>query len=111
VQLDINRDNLASLCSTKGVSSLVRFGEQLPTLPAGFIDGLRQVTDPASGLIPLPEPAFLPGDTVSIEEGPLAGLQGVFKAVTGQERVIVLLDLLGKQNKVILPRRSIARAA
>jgi transcriptional antiterminator RfaH len=111
VQLDINRDNLVPLYSTKGVSGLVRFGEQLPTLPAGFIDGLLQVTDPASGLIPLPEPGFLPGDTVTIEEGPLAGLQGVFKALTGQERVIILLDLLGKQNTVILPRRSIARAA
>jgi hypothetical protein len=37
-------------------------------------------------------------------DGPLQGLEGVFSKETGEERVIVLLDLLGKMNSLRVNR-------
>jgi transcriptional antiterminator RfaH len=45
----------------------------------------------------------MPGQTVTITEGPLAGLSAVFDARDGDERVILLLKLLHQQQRVHLP--------
>ena len=48
------------------------------------------------------EPLFKPGDKVVIDKSPMADLQAIFVASTSEERVVVLLDLLGKKNRVTL---------
>ena len=51
------------------------------------------------------------GETVRLVDGPLAGMEGVFTEQDGDKRVIVLLELLGKANKVTVSRDWIERAA
>ena len=36
-------------------------------------------------------------------EGPLAGLQGIYTQAQGEHRALVLLDLLGGRQSVMLP--------
>jgi transcriptional antiterminator RfaH len=109
LRLNLFQDNVAPIRSTLGVSGLVHFGWQLPTMPESLIAKLLNATDPTSGLIKIPEHDFVKGERVIIEDGPLAGMEGIFQAATGKERVIILLDILGRQNAVTVPRELIAR--
>ena len=56
-------------------------------------------------------PLFSAGETVKLVDGPLAGMEGVFTEQDGDKRVVVLLELLGKANRVTVSRDWIAHAA
>jgi len=107
VQLDPDRQSIAPIRSTLGVTSMVRFGGELAVVPEPIIATLLARTDRASGLVSLQSPCFTPGDKVMLLDGPLAGIQGIFEAASGEERVIMLLDLLGRQVRVTAPRSSV----
>jgi len=50
------------------------------------------------------------GDRVKISEGPLSGLTGIFKKVIkGTERVVLLLNAIEYQARVIIERASLMR--
>ena len=42
---------------------------------------------------------FKPGDAVTVVEGPFAGINAIFEAKTGRERVVLLLELLNRSAK------------
>ena len=75
------------------------------------MEALRQREDSASGLHQDKRAPFDAGEAVKFVDGPLAGLEGIFAQQDGEKRVIVLLELLGKANKVRVDRDWIARAA
>jgi hypothetical protein len=45
---------------------------------------------------------------VRISDGPLGGVEGVFLARSGTDRVRLLLDLLGTRREVEIPSRQMA---
>jgi len=50
------------------------------------------------------------GDSVRIAEGPLSGLTGIFKTVlNGNERVILLLNAIEYQARVVIERASLVK--
>jgi len=52
----------------------------------------------------LPTHGFKPGDVVVIDQGPLAGLRGVFQGPLGPaERVHILMHFLGEVNRAEVP--------
>jgi hypothetical protein len=54
--------------------------------------------------------AYRPGETLMIKEGPLSGLDVVFeREMKGDARVAVLLDILGRQTRLILPSEMVGR--
>ena len=99
VQLDFGVTNLAPIRSTLGVSDLVRFGNQIPMVPAEMVEALRGRMDEA-GVVEELAKTFSKGQKVRITAGPLAGLKGVFQAANGEQRALLLMELLGKQNRV-----------
>jgi transcriptional antiterminator RfaH len=54
------------------------------------------------------EHLFKPGDRVEILSGPFAGLPASILAETGKERVQLLLELLGRSNRVVISRHQLA---
>lgn len=96
VALDLEADNTAPIRSTVGVRSLVRFGLRSPPMPAGSVEMLQDNVG-AAGETPL---AFVAGDSVRIVRGPFAGLGAVYQMRRGEERVQVLLALLGREHVV-----------
>jgi transcription antitermination factor NusG len=51
-----------------------------------------------------------PGDVVRINEGPFSGLEAIFeRKLKGSERVAVLLEILGRQTRIVLPSETIAK--
>jgi len=96
VALNLEADNPAPIRSTVGVRGLVYFGLHSPPMPTGSVEMLL---DNAEDIDETPLP-FKAGDFVRIVRGPFAGLQAVYQMRSGEERVQVLLGLLGRENVV-----------
>jgi hypothetical protein len=56
------------------------------------------------GLVELPQRSPMPGDRVRLLQGPFTGQVGLFAGMRPHERVLVLLQLLGAQQRVTLAR-------
>ncbi|MCX7144181.1 MAG: transcription/translation regulatory transformer protein RfaH [Proteobacteria bacterium] len=111
IRIDPRQRSTAPVRSTRGVLGLVRFGGQPAVVPDAVMEALQQREDAASGMHEDTRAQFSAGEQIKIVEGPLAGMEGVFTQQDGEKRVILLLDLLGKANKVKVDRDWIARAA
>jgi transcriptional antiterminator RfaH len=103
IRLDPGTTNIASIRSTRGVTGLVQFGNQLAAVPESFVTTLLQTAD-AENRVHTPEPAlFQTGDSVVLTDGPLADLHGIFKATDGNARAIILMSILGAETEVAVP--------
>ncbi len=82
--------------SAMGVSMILQFGNQYATLSPSVIDSLRQRTNAEQ--VAVIESTIKEGDTVTIVEGALRGLEAVvMQFLSGRERVRLLLDFLGRE--------------
>lgn len=111
IRIDPLQRSTAPVRSTLGVVGLVRFGGEPAVVPEAVMDALLRRADSASGLQQDDRPLFCAGEPIKLVEGPLAGMEGIFTQQDGEKRVIVLLELLGKANKIRISRDWIARAA
>ena len=102
---------LAPVRSTLGVSDLVRCAGAPVPVPHGIVEALRESADPLTGCHRFDDAPFAAGARVRLAAGPLAGLEGVFEMASGEARVIVLLDLLGKTNRLTVNRDWLVAAA
>ncbi|MEB0146552.1 transcription/translation regulatory transformer protein RfaH [Pseudomonas sp. CCC2.2] len=93
--------NWGPLRSTRGVSRVVSFGG----VPVAVSDSLIKQLQARAEIDAKPE--LKPGDNVRITEGGFAELNAVFMAIDGEERVILLINLLNRQQQISLPVASI----
>jgi transcriptional antiterminator RfaH len=101
VHLDRETDNWGPIRSTLGVVSVVRFGQEPARTPTGLIDFLRRHED-AEGIHSHSPDEYRPGSRVRVVEGQLMGFEGVFLAKSSQDRVVVLLEIMGKEARTTL---------
>ncbi len=97
VALTDNEQSISPVQSTAGVSNLVRFGIDYTVVRQYMIEALQAREDPETGHHRISELNLRQGDQVHIHSGAFAGIEGVFEAHSGQDRVIVLFELLGRQ--------------
>jgi transcriptional antiterminator RfaH len=110
VAIDTARQRWRAIQSTLGVSRLVSFGEAPLPMHAGVIEKIQE-HETADGLIVLqPHPAFAPGEAVRVKNGPLESCLGLFEGITDKQRAAVLLDMLGRKNRVVVNLSSITAA-
>jgi transcriptional antiterminator RfaH len=111
IHLEVAHDNWAPIRSTRGVAGLVRWGNHVPTVPEAVIEDLRtRAAGTADGCLDLTlESDLKPNEKVYITDGPFSGHEALFKARNGDERVIVLLNLMQRQHEITLPARSVSR--
>ncbi|MCC5857219.1 MAG: transcription/translation regulatory transformer protein RfaH [Ectothiorhodospiraceae bacterium] len=102
-------ENWAPIRSTRGVAGLVRWGDHVPTVPEGVIADLRgRMSD--DGCVDLTgEADFRPNEKVRITEGVFAGYEGLYQARSGEERVVVLLEIMQQAQTLTLPATAISR--
>ena len=102
IQLNQTDSNWGPIRSTRGVSGLVRFGALVPSLSSEQLNAMKDWV----GHLPKKE-YFLPGQLLEIIAGPFRGMQGIFeklvKTASGEERAIVLFELLGKTQQISAP--------
>ena len=98
-----------SINSAPGVVSLVSFGERPSTVSDDVIQAIRMREDDA-GHVKLVDPnALTPGDQVRLHSGAMADHIGLFERRGDADRVVILLNLLGREVRVKVPANSIAR--
>jgi len=91
-----------------GVKDFVRFGNRIADVGDEVIGGIRERC-PDGVAVFKPRP-YRAGEPVLIREGPLSGIEAVFeREMRGSDRVTVLLELLGRQTRLILNNEMISR--
>lgn len=100
-------DNWAPLRSTRGVSRIVDFNHGPATVADEVIEHLRMRCFEPLEL--QATQAFKPGETLQITRGPLSTLEGVFLTMLGDERVMILLHFLNREQQVRIPLTDIER--
>ena len=103
LQIDVEEQSLAPVRSTVGVTDIVRFGAQYATVLDEIVQELMNRAEPETGLHRLRRPLFERGVHVRVSEGPFSGLEGVFECHEGEERLLILLEVLGRQTRVRIP--------
>jgi len=89
-----------------GVRRLVMDGEVPARVPDAVIAEIK--SRERNGFVELPKPrGFVPGMRVRVIGGPLQNQIGLLGALRARERVMVLLNLLGGQQRVELARSGI----
>jgi transcriptional antiterminator RfaH len=100
-----------SIQSTVGVASLVKNGGLPAHLPAVIISAIR-ARENETGLVELDNVLpFKPGEVVRVASGPLQDQTGIFQCLDDKQRVVLLLDLLGRAVTIRLPVESVAALA
>jgi len=89
------------LMNTYGVIGVVLNGDKPAILPDDVIQQLRSKED-EQGLVVLPKPRFIPGQSVRITDGAFVNRQGIYYGQADKERQQVLLDILGRKTKVLI---------
>jgi transcriptional antiterminator RfaH len=110
VLLDLASQQWRPIRSTVGVSQVICHGETPASVCAGVIDGLK-AREGEGGFIKLINPLrFVRGDKIRVVDGVFSSWSGLFEGMTDEERVTVLLDLLGRKVRVVLDLESVAAA-
>lgn len=94
---------------TRGVHSLVSVGDTPAPVSQEIIDCIRERVA-ADGFLHI-RSSFNPGDRVTIKEGPLKNLSGIFeREMKDSERVLVLLDTVEYQARVLVNQNLLKKA-
>ena len=96
VALELGEDDPAPIRSTVGCIGLVHFAHAYTPVPGELIESLQAI-EPETNDVDAP---FRPGDKFRFVSGPFAGVEAVFNMARGGDRAQVLLQLLGKQQRI-----------
>jgi transcriptional antiterminator RfaH len=108
VRVETAMQRWRSISSTFGVARLVSFSDTPAIVPSSVIDLLKHNED--GGLVQLRKRVFTPGERVRITEGAFTDCIGLFEGMRDEERVCVLLDLLGRKVRVVLDELALSSA-
>ncbi|MEQ8356277.1 MAG: transcription termination/antitermination NusG family protein [Kiloniellaceae bacterium] len=109
VELDLDCAPWRSINGTLGVARLICRAERPVALPPGVVEELTAREDDR-GLVVLQPRRFRKGEALRIVHGALADCLGFFEKMADRDRVILLLDLLGRKVRVQAPLENVAAA-
>lgn len=107
VQLTEGEDDFSPIRSTLGVLNLVRFGGVPAVIEQPVIDNIQQQESWLEQNATV-RPPWRSGDKVQILHGPFAGLDGVFTKQNKDERIVVLMRILGRDSCISVDKDSLA---
>lgn len=84
--------------STMGVSRLVSFGNQPSQVSHELVSSLQKRCDDRGELIPFEN--FVLGSEVTVTSGPFAQFVATVEQLDADQRVWILLDLMGQKSRV-----------
>ena len=87
--------------NTYGVSRLITFNSILKSIPTSFVDSLMNRYDLSGKLLPIQK--LKKGDQVEVLKGPFANFIATVEKYEADQRVWILMDLMGRKAKVMTP--------
>jgi transcriptional antiterminator RfaH len=107
VALDLGIARWRSINGTFGVVKLLCNGDMPQAVPDGLVDELMSRRD-TNGFVRPPPKAFVVGQGLRVAEGPFADLEGIYEGMSGRDRVVLLLNMLGRKVKATVPLAGLA---
>ncbi len=99
IELDDKNQNWAPIRSTRGVANFVRFGLKFAIVSNQIINMIKiQQQQTIEKMIDIC--SHQKGDLVEIQSGAFKGQQAIFQNYNSNDRVTVLLKLIGQQHQV-----------
>lgn len=89
--------------STRGVSRLVAFSGKPAAIADAIIEHVRHGVDNCNR-----QGGISKGQLLKLQEGPFRGLEAVFQRYDGDERAIVLINFMHKQQRIKVPLAAVA---
>ena len=106
IHLDKKKEDWSPIRSTKGIVNFVRFGLNFAQIPDNVIEFIK-----ANQLLNKEKlinyNKFKPGDKVQISDGVFKNCIAIFESFKSDERVILLMNILGQQQAINLKQESV----
>lgn len=110
VAVDILTQRWRAIQSTVGVVRLVGEGNAPKALVSEVVEALKRRED-ETGFIKLQTaPQFKRGDKVRVLDGPFVDCLGLYEGMPDSNRVAILLNLLGREVRVVLSTEKLVAA-
>jgi transcriptional antiterminator RfaH len=105
IQLNEIEGNWYPIRSTRGVNQIVSFNDQPVPVAEEIVEEIRTrlATQPAQVAL------FAPGERVQITDGAFADVEAIFLTNEGQERVVLLMNILHREQRVKVPVGSVRK--
>jgi len=104
VNLDQSDPMWAKLRSTRGVLRIVSFANRPAPIDDAVIAHIKNSMDKVAE-----QGGIKPGQPIELDDGPFKGINAIFQAYDGEERAIVLISFMQKQQQVKVPISVIRR--
>jgi transcriptional antiterminator RfaH len=99
---------LRKVCHARGVRGVVHFGHRWPMIPGAVIEEMRRAI--GGNQVHVISDDLKPGEAVRIAGGAFHGLRAIItRVIPSRERAAVLLEFLGRQTTVELPKEALIR--
>ena len=98
ITFDRKRSKWHMINNTYGVSRLVTFNNTLKSIPDIFVTNLMKRCDLSGNLLPIKK--LKKGDQVKVIKGPFVNLAATVEKYEDDQRIWVLMDLMGRVTKI-----------
>ena len=98
VAFDVGKGLWSAVNSTYGVTRLVSFGPEPAGVPTEVISQLKLRCDREGALLPVGR--LKSGDQVQLTKGPFANFAAEIEKVTPDQRIWVLMEIMGSQTRM-----------
>lgn len=106
IHLDNESQDWSPIKSTKGVLNFVRFGISFAKIPDKVIDLIIENEKNTANKIKNVND-FKKGDKVQIKDGVFKSCIAIFQSIKSDERVLILLNLLGQEQTININKKSL----
>ncbi len=110
VRMDPRQQRWRSINGTFGVSHLLTDGAMPQVVPDEIIGAIRAHADAGGDVVSVMPPAFQKGQRLQVTDGPFADIEGLFECVDDNQRVVLLLEFMGRVVKTSVPGHAVTAA-
>jgi transcriptional antiterminator RfaH len=101
IKFDRTESEWHKINNTYGVSRLITFNSVLKSIPNKFVDSLMKRYDLSGKLLPVKK--LKKGDQVTVLLGPFADFIATVEKYEADQRIWILMDLMGRKTKIQTP--------
>jgi transcriptional antiterminator RfaH len=108
IKTDPNIKSVAPISSTFGVANFVKFGDRHATAPDSLISEIKFNLEKQIAFIGSRE-AIQKGDEIYVSGHGFDQMKAIYCNPCGNMRAIILMNILGKETKLLVPLESLAK--
>ena len=101
IRFDRTKSGWQKINNTYGVSRLISFNSILKSIPNRFIDNLKKRYNSSGKLLPIQK--LKKGDQVTVLIGPFSNFIATVEKYEADQRIWILMDLMGRKTKIQTP--------